>query len=184
MVFLATLMFLTMMGDEPSPNYNFKAVPIINEGFYYNKIKTLKILFIALLYINLICITFLNINDIGFMFAFIGLPILFILSYYLHQINLRAKYLICKDKLNIDIFLIKENYIKEDYIKHCNNYISKLSPKEMGDLWVKAYKREMLEINPNVFLEPKKTDNRILLNFLLSIFSLCLMFYIAFQLIF
>lgn len=200
-----TTLFLIIMGDEPSFNYNFKAVPIINEGFYYNKIETLKILFIALLYINLICstiysfvfidehsndkITLLNINDIGFMAVLIGSPILFILSYYLHQISLRAKYLICKDKeilneynqprkLNRDDFFIKENYIE-----HCNNYILKLSPKEMGDLWVEAYKREMLEINPNVFLEPKKTDNKILLNFLFSSFLLCLMIFTAFWLI-
>lgn len=200
-----TPLILMTMGNEPSFNYNFKAAPIINEGFYYNKIINLKVLLVALLYINLICstiysfvfidehsndkITFLNINDIGFMSMFIGSPILFILSHYLHQISLRAKYLICKDKeilneynqprkLNRDYF-----FFKEDYINYCNDYISKLSPKEMGDLWVEAYKREMLKINPNVFLEPKKTDNKILLNFLFSSFVLCLMIFIAFWLI-
>lgn len=200
-----TTLILTTMGDEPSFNYNFKAVPIINEGFYYNKIETIKSLLVALLYINLICstiysfvfidehsngkITFLNIKDIGFMSVFIGSPILLFLSCYLHQISLRAKYLICKDKEILNKYnqprkLNRESFfLKEDYINHSNNYLSKLSPKEMGDLWVEAYKREMLKINPNVFLEPKKTDNKILLNFLFSSFVLCLMIFIAFWLI-
>lgn len=112
--------------------YNFKKVPIINEGYYYDTIERLKHLLEILLLINL----FYSVIFSDIMVFFIGSVVLVFLFSVLHDINFRARKL-------IDV---------------SDDDISKLSQKEMGDLWVEAYKREMLAINPNVFSEPKKTD--------------------------
>ena len=137
-IFAAQVIVMEMSEKSSSSNehamsrYNFKKVPIINEGYYYGIIEGLKHLLEILLLINL----FYSVIFSDFMVFFIGSVVLVFLFSVLHDIIFRVRKLI--DMSDDDI--------------------SKLSRKEMGDLWAEAYKREMLAINPNVFSEPKKTD--------------------------
>ena len=119
-------------------NYNFKRVPIINEGYCYNIINFIKFLLIALLYIDLICCIIYSYVveyfklDAVFFFFFISSPILILLIHYFHNVSWRTEHLIHKYGGTLE-----------------------LSSKENGDLWTAAYKKEMLAINPNVHSEPK-----------------------------
>ena len=125
--------------DKPAPmfEYNFKLVPIINEGYFYRFINFLEFLLILLIFTGLFyCVV--SKSDISFGHLFVFLVITLVLLMCLHQLHCRAVYLLRED----------ENYSR----------MSKLSSKELGDLWTETYKRKMLEINPNVFSEPKKTD--------------------------
>ena len=118
--------------EHAMSRYNFKKVPIINEGYYYDTIEGLKHLLEILLLINL----FYSVIFSDVMVFCIGSGVLVLLFSVLHDITFRTRKLI--DMSDDDI--------------------SKLNRKEMGDLWAEAYKGEMLAINPNVFSEPKKTD--------------------------
>ena len=131
--------FIIVGTDKPAPTfeYNFKLVPIINEGYFYRFINFLKFLLILLIYMGLFyCVV--SKSDISFGHLFVFLVIMLVLLMCLHELHCRVTYLLRED----------ENYSR----------ISKLSSKELGDLWTEAYKKEMLAINPNVFSEPKKTD--------------------------
>lgn len=140
-------------------NYNFKRVPIINEGYYYNIIEIIKYLLIALLYIDLICCIIYSYVvdeselDAGFKFFFISSPILMLLIHYFHNVSWRTKHLIYEYGGTLE-----------------------LSSKEMGDLWAAAYKKEMLAINSNVYSEPKIID---IVIFLLKILKFLFIFLVA-----
>ena len=138
-LFTLISMFTIVAIDKPAPmfEYNFKSVPIINEGYYCRFIKFLEFLLIALISTGLLYYV-VSKSDISFGYLFVFLVITLVLIMCLHQLHFRAIYLLRED----------ENYSR----------ISKLSSKELGDLWTEAYKRKMLAINPNVFLEPKKID--------------------------
>ena len=138
-LFTLISMYIIVAIDKPAPmfEYNFKLVPIINEGYFYRFINFLEFLLILLISTGLFYCVVLK-SDISFGFLFVFLVITLVLLMCLHQLHCRAIYLLRK----------YENYSK----------ISKLSSKELGDLWAEAYKKEMLAINPNVFLEPKKID--------------------------
>ena len=158
-VAVGTGLVLNIEHPNHNLNYNFKRVPIINEGYCYNIIEGIKFLLIALLYIDLICCIIYSYVvdegelDAGFKFFFISSPILMLLIHYFHNVSWRTKHLIYEYGGTLE-----------------------LSSKEMGDLWTAAYKKEMLAINPNVYSEPKIID---IVIFLLKILKFLFIFLVA-----